>query len=288
MNYKDITVIIVTYKSKKVIFNCLKSIKNIKNIIIVDNSNDSLLKKKVLSKFPNVNYILSLKNLGYGAGNNLALKKLKTKYALILNPDTILIKKCEFKLLMLAKFLRNNFAIIAPSLFNKKINYGMFSKKKYNFFEKKNNFLKVDYVKGFAMLLNLKKIRKINFFDENFFLYMEEIDLCKRLRNLGENIFVSTEAKVKHLGAKSSNLGFDLEINRNWHWMWSKVYYSSKHHGFLKTRFVILPLLFKLFFKYLLYVFFFNRAKLAISNSRLRGCASAFLNFGSSYRIKKL
>ena len=66
MNYKDITAIIVTFKSEKVIFRCLESITNIRNIIILDNSFDQSLKKKVLLKFPKVKFILSQNNLGYG------------------------------------------------------------------------------------------------------------------------------------------------------------------------------------------------------------------------------
>ena len=63
MNFKDITVGIVTFNSEKVIFECLKSIKKIKNIIIFDNSNDHTLKKKILSQFPNIKFILSKKNI---------------------------------------------------------------------------------------------------------------------------------------------------------------------------------------------------------------------------------
>ena len=92
MNYKDITAIIVTFKSEKVIFRCLESITNIRHIIILDNSFDQSLKKKVLLKFPKVKFILSQNNLGYGAANNVMLRKVKTKYAIILNPDTVVLK----------------------------------------------------------------------------------------------------------------------------------------------------------------------------------------------------
>ena len=66
MNYNDITVGIVTFKSEKVIFNCLKSIKYLKRIIIFDNSCDVAVKKKIKKIYPNVNFVLSNKNLGYG------------------------------------------------------------------------------------------------------------------------------------------------------------------------------------------------------------------------------
>ena len=65
MNYNQITVGIVTFKSENTIFNCLKSIKKIKNIIIFDNSNDKNLKYKIERKYPKIKIYLSKKNLGY-------------------------------------------------------------------------------------------------------------------------------------------------------------------------------------------------------------------------------
>ena len=64
MNYNQITVGIVTFRSENIIFNCLKSIKKIENIIILDNSNDEILKKKIKKKYPKIKIILSKKNLG--------------------------------------------------------------------------------------------------------------------------------------------------------------------------------------------------------------------------------
>jgi len=71
MNIKDITVGIVTFRSEKVIFKCLKSLENIKKIIILDNSNDLILKEKINKIYPHINFILSKKNNGYGSGNNI-------------------------------------------------------------------------------------------------------------------------------------------------------------------------------------------------------------------------
>tara|TARA_B110000977_G_scaffold159783_1_gene203826 strand:- start:1150 stop:2025 length:876 start_codon:yes stop_codon:yes gene_type:complete len=287
MNYKNITAIIVTFRSEKVIFDCLKSIKDIKKIIIVDNSFDRKLKKKVLLKFPRVNFILSAKNLGYGAGNNVALKKVKTKYAIILNPDTILFRGCIANLLILAKNLKNKFSIIAPSINGHIKNYGFFTSGKVKKqIVKKTAYFNVDYVKGFAMFLNIQKIKSIGYFDENFFMYLEEIDLCKRLKEINEKIIVSLDAKSKHLGAKSSNIGFEFEINRNWHWMWSKMYFASKYNGFFESRIVAVPELIKLIIKNLFYFVFFNRSKLLVANARMCGLLASFFKLKSYFRTK--
>ncbi len=287
MNYKNITAIIVTFRSEKVIFNCLKSIRNIKKIIIFDNSFDEKLKKKVLLKFPQVNFILSSKNLGYGAGNNAALKKVKTKYSIILNPDTILLGRCIANLLALAQNLNNKFSIIAPSVNGREKNYGFFTEKKIKKHTVKNQiYFEADYVKGFAMFLNMRKIKNVKFFDEKFFMYLEEIDLCKRLKKINESILVSASAKCKHIGAKSSNIGFDFEINRNWHWMWSKIYYASKHNGFFITRIISIPELLKLIIKILFHFIFFNRNKLLIANARLCGLLASLFKLKSYFRPK--
>lgn len=280
MNYNDVTIGIVTFKSEKVIFNCLKSIKNIKKIIIFDNSNDIELKHKILKKYPKIQFIVSKKNLGYGGGNNQILKKSKTKYFFLLSPDTILKKKCEQELMKQINKIKD-FSIIAP--FAKEKNFGFFRENKKN---KNKNVLEVDYVKGFAMLFNTKKIKKFKMFDENIFLYLEEIDLCKRLRKKNHKIYVCKNAKIVHIGAKSSNLGFEYEKCRNWHWMWSKVYFDKKHFG---TFYAVNKYLFQIIkdiFKLIIFSIMLNRKKVFISYLRLSGVFNSLLGNSSWYRPK--
>ena len=89
MDSKDLTVVIVTFKSEAKILDCLRSIGNLTEIIVVENSNDNDFKKKLENRFSNLKCILTGKNLGYAAANNIGLRNVKTKYALVLNPDTI-------------------------------------------------------------------------------------------------------------------------------------------------------------------------------------------------------
>ena len=90
MSIKDITVVITSFKSDKIIKDCLNSIDGQCKVIIVENSNDSKLKENLEREFNNVKCILTGENLGYGRANNIGLKKVETKYALILNPDASL------------------------------------------------------------------------------------------------------------------------------------------------------------------------------------------------------
>ena len=87
MSNKDITAVITSFKSETKILNCIKSLGKDFKIIIIENSNDKKLKNKLEKEYPNIKCILSDKNLGYAKGNNLGLEMVKTKYALIINPD---------------------------------------------------------------------------------------------------------------------------------------------------------------------------------------------------------
>ncbi len=280
MNYNDVTIGIVTFKSEKVIFDCLKSIKNIKKIIIFDNSNDYKLKNLVKKKNPKIKFVTSKINLGFGEGSNKIINLAKTKYIFLLSPDTILEKNCEKELIKNSKIIKN-FSIISPLA--KENNYGFFHNKKIN----KNFFYsEVDYVKGFAMLLNKKKINKIGMFDKNIFLYLEEIDLCKRLRKQDEKIYICKNAKVFHIGAKSSNLGFEYEKCRNWHWMWSKVYFDKKYFGLSYVLKKYFFLLLSDFLKLIIFILFFNKKKIIITYLRLSGLLNSLLGNRSWYRPK--
>ena len=279
MNYNDITVGIVTFKSEKVIFQCLKSIKKIKKIIIFDNSNDIKLKNKVAKIYPKIKFILSKINLGYGKANNKIINFSKSKYLFILNPDTILKKNCESELLKSINSKKSNFSIIAPIA--KENNFGFFDKNR-NINGK--GFFEVDYVKGFAMVIDKKKIKKVGLFDENIFLYLEEVDLCKRLLSNNQKIYANNYAKIIHLGAKSSNLGFEYEKCRSWHWMWSKFYYNKKYKGYIFSFVKTFPTFAFSFLKYFFYKLSGNQKKKEIYKMRLLGLLNSYLLRKSFYR----
>ena len=280
MNYNQITVGIVTFKSGNVIFDCLKSIKKIKNIVIFDNSNDKLLKKKINLKFPNIKVFLSKKNLGYGSANNKLIKYAKTPFVFILSPDVILKKNCEKNLLKTINKLKQKFAIIAPT--SKRITYGFFNKK----FFPKNNLFTVDYVGGFAMLIDKAKVKNVGMFDENIFLYYDEMDLCKRLRLANQKIYVDKKLKVNHLEAKSSNIGFEFEKCRNWHYMWSRVYFEKKYSFKFLTNFKFAYSLFPHFLKIIFYSLILNKKEVINKTMRLSGTFNALIGRNSWYRPK--
>jgi GT2 family glycosyltransferase len=268
---KNITFVIVSFRSGHIIEKCIKSINPHIKIIIVENSCNTYVKDYLENKFLNVEVIIAKENLGYGKANNLGISKVKTQYAFILNPDAILGENCLAELCKAQLSLKDNFVILAPNLLN---NYGYFLNQKNNL---KKEILEVDYVKGFAMLINLKKINLKELFDENFFLFLEEIDLCKRIKNKGGKIFVVQNSKIKHLGKQASENILNIELCRNWHWMWSLFYYNYKHFGVLAAYRITISKFFSSLLKLFFSLIFFNKKKILIHYYRLNGLFNAFL-----------
>lgn len=265
---KKITFVIVSYRSINVIENCIRSInKNIK-IIVIENSNDSSLKNYLEKKYSNVELFVADSNLGYGRANNLGIAKVKTQYAFILNPDAYLDQNTLQELSNLEHSLKEDFYIIAPNLYEYNKDLIKCTNK---------DFIEVENVKGFAMLLNLKKINFNEIFDEKIFLFLEEIDLCKRIKNMGGKIYISKKSTIYHLGKQSSEDNLSVELCRNWHWMWSLYYYNKKHFGkFVSYKVTIYRLLLALI-KIILSTIFMREKSFLIYKYRILGLLNAYL-----------
>ncbi len=164
LNLKNITFIIVCFRSENVIYNCLNSLPKYSNKIIIENSRDINLKKDLENNYDNIEVILN-DNLGMGASNNIGILRSKTQYVHILNPDTIF-KKDTFQKLVNTCMKLNDFAIISP--LHSKLDYPNFKTYK-NIKSNIDDIIDVDSLDGFSMLLNKNKFKDNNFFDENFF-----------------------------------------------------------------------------------------------------------------------
>ena len=156
--------------------------------------------------------------------------------------------------------------------------------------KEKENLPKRDVksVKGFAMFLNMKEFEEIGFFDERFFLYFEDIDLCRRIRSKNKKIYLISSIKIKHEGASSSDISIndERELTRNWHWMWSSFIYHKKYKGFLISLLIILPKLLSSIFKILIYKLLNNKKKKEIYYHRYSGIINAVIGKKSWHRPK--
>jgi len=292
-NLNDLTVIIVTYKTnEEILFNCIDSIEKEIKIINVENSNNIAHKNKIEKKYENVNVILSGKNLGYGSANNLGLKNAKTRYVLISNPDVEYNKNFFEELIF---YLNDNvkFSIIGPSYNDETtyLSYGSFDQS-INNNEFDNFFLKeVGYVVGCCMLLDTKTINTKSYFDENFFLFFEEADFCRRIKINGGKVFCSSKLFITHLGNKGSTstdpkYEIESEMIRSWHWMWSTFYYHKKHSGYLTAFSLMFGKLVRAFSKMIIFSLFYNKKKQTMYYARFSGLFNAMIGKKSWYRIK--
>jgi len=278
MSIRDITVVITSFRSDEKIISCLNSIDRQCKVIVVENSNDFKIKEKIEKSFNNVTCFLAGQNLGYAKGNNFGLKKVLTKYALILNPDALLERTALENFLKFADHYPN-FSIAGPYIQN-------YKKKEINL--KVSNPIEVKNIKGFAMFLNLEKFKDIGYFDENFFIYFEEIDLCMRISNLNKKIYLVPSIIINHEGAQShdKSINREMELSRNWHWMWSTFYYHRKYKGYFVSFLIILPKLLSSILKIVFYSIFKNKEKKDIYYQRYSGLISAIKGKSSWYRPK--
>ncbi len=273
---KNITFIVVSFRSNNVIEKCLESINPNIKIIVVENSSKISIKNYLEKKFPNVEVLISGENMGYGRGNNLGISKVKTKYAFILNPDAYLDKCTLQELFNVKNILNEDFSILSPKIYKNEIFNSINNEKK--------DFINVDFVKGFAMLLNLEKIKLTKIFDEKFFLFLEEIDLCKRIKDNGEKIYIACKAKIYHNAKESSGSEFQIELCRNWHWMWSLYYYNYKHFGLFIAYKITFYKFISSFTKMMLSILLIKKKEYLIYKYRLLGLINAYLGKSSWLR----
>jgi N-acetylglucosaminyl-diphospho-decaprenol L-rhamnosyltransferase len=287
-----ITIVIVSFKSEKIINQCLKNISKRYKLIVIDNSNSTRIKHLVKRKFRQSKIFLSKNNLGVSKALNIGLKKVNTKFVLFLTPDALIDQLCISRLFKTA--LRyNNFSIISPINMNKNINkknlYGYF-KTHFNTESKRDskNLLKVDWVHGGAMFMNLRCIKELGYFDEKIFLDFEDKDICFRSRLINKDVIIDLGAKYYHMPQTSSGNEFSLKVKRQrmWHYGWSSFYFYKKNFNFaysLKKTFN--NFLFTLL-KCIYHIFSLNITKSLNHLYYLYGYLASLLGITSFYRSR--
>jgi len=277
---ENLTIIIVTIKSQNIIDDCLKSIDPDIKKIIVENSSDQEFLKYLRAKYKNIECYLTGKNLGMGAGNNFGIAKSNTRYVMILNPDTILKSNTLSQIFEISKNLE--FAILSPLSDNKDYpNYKIYNKLKNN----ENDLFEVDQVDGYAMILDKQQFNN-NFFDEKIFMYLENDDLCLRIKKRNKKIFVYRNSLISHLGAKTVDKKYfnELEFSRNWHWNWSKFYFRKKHYGLAKAFVSGFLIFVRSIFKSVYFLIVNNKFKSKLYYCRASGFMNAALKKSSWFR----
>ena len=278
----NLTFVIVTFNSKKVIHDCLNSLPKDFRKLIIENSSDKELKKELEQNYDKTEVVLS-KNIGMGAGNNLGIIKSNTQYVYVLNPDVVLKNDTLLNINNSISELEN-FAILSPLSDNP-----LYPNYRGNFDEQTKDDSKiirnVEEIDGYSMIINKDYFDDNIFFDEKFFMYLENVDLCLRAKKNGGKLYIITNSKVHHLGAKAVDNKYKevIELSRNWHWMWSKLYFNKKHRGiFISIVLGLTSLLINLL-KYFICLMTLKK-KRNIYWMRMSGIINALLGRQSWYR----
>tara|TARA_Y100000588_G_C14152044_1_gene880976 strand:- start:833 stop:1210 length:378 start_codon:yes stop_codon:yes gene_type:complete len=119
-----------------------------------------------------------------------------------------------------------------------------------------------------------------------FFFFLEEIDLCMRLSKQNKEIYYAPSIPVYHEGGHShdSSFNYQMELSRNWHWMWSTFYYNKKYRGFIISLTMVTPKLFSSIFKFFLFFMLRNQGKKEIYYQRYSGLINSIIGKSSWYR----
>jgi len=227
LNSNKITIVIVIYNSSPSILSLLEKLNSFEIIIVDNGKNSHILEKIKLHK--NIKKILSKgKNIGFGRGVNFAFENIQSKYFLVLNPD-IIINENDIKNLLNIIINEKYCGIVSPLISSDSDGYGAFPEKgkgirRSELQEKSGKLLQeikpsghccVDVAKGCALLINSEYFKKVGMFNEKFFLFWEEIDLCRKFRKEKISVILIPEIKVIHKEGTSSKNNITNFIIRN-------------------------------------------------------------------------
>ena len=252
--YNEITIITVLYDSSEIVESFFDSLKNFKIIVVDNGKNEKILER--IKNFKNIQVISKNKNLGYGRAINFAFDNISTNFFLVLNPDlSIDISSIENMLKILNQY--SDCGIVAPITLPDKDFYGAFPERNLKNVDSSNAIksrellldskiegeLCVDVAKGCALLISAKHFENIGKFDEKYFLFWEEIDICKKLRSKKTSVIVTPKSKAQHNQGKSSKSNIRNFLIKTFHNEYSPLIYFDVqkftiHHFKKVTKYI--------------------------------------------------
>lgn len=239
-----ITVIIVTYDSRRILPLSLAPLRQHPHVIVVDNGSTDGSADLASELLPQAHVLMAGTNLGFGRANNLGLERVTTDYALLLNPDSILGPETLARL-MQGALRYPEAALLAPKLYDAPGVLGECYRRA--FYEDDGSpridpdgDLCCDFLTGAALLMNMHLMRQVGFFDPWFFLYFEDDDLCLRARRAGHPLVLIHDAHVEHRIRQSSAPSQQLNFRRTYSLTLSKFYIQRKYLGALSCALAVL------------------------------------------------
>lgn len=252
------SVIIVSWNTKDILRNCLRSIYEQDydislEVSVIDNASIDGSAEMVRKDFPQVSLIENSENRGFAAANNQGIAIAKGRYVLLLNPDTIILDNAIEKTLSFADADPESAVVgcralnpdrtlqptcfMFPSILNMLLSstylYKLFPKSRFFGRERmtwwdRNDIREVDVVTGCFMLVRREAIEQIGLLDERFFIYGEETDWCYRFKQAGCKVMFTPCAEIIHLGGQSTQkkaTAMIVQLRK------SILQFMKKHHG---------------------------------------------------------
>jgi N-acetylglucosaminyl-diphospho-decaprenol L-rhamnosyltransferase len=231
-----VTVIIVTYNSEHCIESLAKAIGRCPHVVVVDNNSQDQTKERVKRHLPKSILIPQKENVGFGAANNRGLAVVQTEFCVLLNPDCQPENRAFEKLVDTADQFPNA-SLIAPQLINRNgkrdQSYRWDSSKWESTGPVADEVACIGFASGACLLIRTESLKSIGGFDENYFLYYEDEDLCLRLNKFCGPLIVSPKAIAHHQSRRSTSKNhlIKAEFLRGYHHIQSKFYFTLKHRN---------------------------------------------------------
>lgn len=250
-----ISVIIVSWNTCELLAKALRSLPSSSaelelEIFVVDNGSRDGSVEMIRTQFPKVSLILNKENLGFAAANNLALQSVHGEHILLLNSDAELVPGALEAMVSLldsaqdaglvgARILNHDRSLQIsfvdfPNLWREFLVLSGIGRRIFGSWYPSHNprqsrvLRPVDYVSGACLLLRRSAYADVGGFDEKYFMYAEEVDLCCRMWKKGWQVWYQPEAEVLHMGGGSSR---SMPVKRETDLYQSRVIYFLKHHG---------------------------------------------------------
>jgi len=266
----EVSIILVNYNAKLHLQECLLSLeKNAQDtdyeVIVVDNNSSDGSQELIEKSYPQAKLIRNRENIGFARANNQGLRESKGEFVLFLNPDTVIHPKALERLLEEMKGDRLVGAV-GPALLSDRNVYQISFGGRVNFLQELlrkyllNSYLKfklkirqpkqeVRWLSGACLLIRKDILEDSGLFDESYFLYFEDIDLCFRIKEKGFKLIYLPQARVFHRGGAST---LPKKLFSRYEYRRSQLYFYRKHNSFLSYCFLRLYLWLNFSFQFLL------------------------------------
>jgi N-acetylglucosaminyl-diphospho-decaprenol L-rhamnosyltransferase len=206
------------------------------HVVVVDNASSDDTCKLVQQLLPQAQLMRSDINLGFGAANNRAVAQATTPFVLLINPDCTLEPEAVLRLLQCADEFAQA-SLVGPQLLARDgtldVSYRWRTDAWASRGPEAQGPLCVGFVSGACMLVRMSAFKRVHGFDESFFLYYEDDDLCLRLQRDAGPLIVEPRSQVLHMsrGSVGGRARWRSEYTRGFHHIQSKFLFAHKHLG---------------------------------------------------------